>query len=99
MTSRGTRGPSGVAVGTVALTSLLNPLNTSMLAVALPQVQREFGTSAGASTWLHTLFAFVSAIGHPLAGVLADRLGPRRVLIAGRRSPSLPEELDHEPRL
>jgi MFS family permease len=83
MKSPGTRGSSGAVVGTVALASLLNPLNTSMLAVALPQVQREFGTSAGASTWLHTVFAFVSALGHPLAGVLADRLGPRRVLIAG----------------
>jgi MFS family permease len=83
MKSPGTRGSSGAVVGTVALASLLNPLNTSMLAVALPQLQREFGTSAGASTWLHTVFAFVSAIAHPLAGVLADRLGPRRVLIAG----------------
>jgi MFS family permease len=82
MTSRGTRGPSGVAVGTVALTSLLNPLNTSMLAVALPQVQREFGTSAGASTWLHTLFAFVSAIGHPS--------GPARSATRAHRGPPIP---------
>src|SRR5262245_9916703 len=83
MESLGTRPSTWTSVGTVALAAMLNPLNTSILPVALPQLQREFGTSASASTWLLTLFALVSAIGHPLAGVLADRLGPRRVLIAG----------------
>ena len=80
---RGIHARSRVAVGAIALASMLTPLNTSMLPVALPHVQREFGTSASASTWLLTVFALVSAVGHPLAGVLADRLGPRRVLMAG----------------
>jgi MFS family permease len=71
------------AVGTVAVAAMLSPLNTSMFPVALPDLQREFSTSAGASTWLLTVFALVSAVGHPLAGYLADRLGPRRVLVAG----------------
>jgi MFS family permease len=62
---------------------MLSPLNTSMFPVALPDLQREFSTSAKASTWLLTVFALVSAVGHPLAGYLADRLGPRRVLVAG----------------
>jgi MFS family permease len=81
--ARATHAPSGAAVRTIALASMLTPLNTSMLPVALPHVQREFGTSANASTWLLTVFALGSAVGHPLAGVLADRLGPRRVLMAG----------------
>ena len=62
---------------------MLSPLNTSMFPIALPDLQREFSTSAGASTWLLTVFALASAVGHPLAGYLADRLGPRRVLLAG----------------
>jgi MFS family permease len=62
---------------------MLSPLNTSMFPIALPDLQREFSTSARASTWLLTVFALVSAVGHPLAGYLADRLGPRRVLFAG----------------
>jgi MFS family permease len=63
---------------------MLSPLNTSMFPVALPDdVQREFTTSASASTWLLTVFALASAVGHPVAGYLADRLGPRRVLVAG----------------
>jgi len=72
-----------MAVGTVAVAAMLSPLNTSMFPVALPDLQREFSTSAGASTWLLTVFALASAVGHPLAGYLADRLGPRRVLLAG----------------
>ena len=62
---------------------MLSPLNTSMFPIALPDLQREFSTSAGASTWLLTVFALASAVGHPVAGYLADRLGPRRVLLAG----------------
>jgi MFS family permease len=71
------------AVGTVAMAAVLTPLNTSMFPVALPDVQREFSVSARASTWLLTVFALASALAHPLAGYLADRLGPRRVLVAG----------------
>jgi MFS family permease len=68
----------------VAVAAMLSPLNTSMFPVALPELQREFNTSARASTWLLTAFALASrAVGHPLAGHMADRLGPRRVLVAG----------------
>jgi MFS family permease len=74
---------AATAVGTVAAAAMLSPLNTSMFPIALPDLQREFNTSASASTWLLTVFALVSAVGHPLAGYLADRLGPRRVLLAG----------------
>ena len=35
------------AVATVALAAVLNPLNTSMIAVALPELGRIFGVSAG----------------------------------------------------
>jgi MFS family permease len=71
------------AVGTVAVATVLNPLNTSMIAVALSELGRVFGVSASASTWLVSAFALASAVGHPLAGRLADGLGPRRVLVAG----------------
>src|SRR5262245_25599887 len=77
------RQSARTAVGTVAAAATLSPLNTSMFPVALPDLQREFSTSTGATTWLLTVFALVSAVGHPLAGYLADRIGPRRVLLAG----------------
>jgi len=77
------RQSARTAVATVAAAAMLSPLNTSMFPIALPDLQREFSTSVSASTWLLTVFALVSAVGHPLAGYLADRLGPRRVLLAG----------------
>jgi MFS family permease len=78
-----TRTSACMAVSIVALAAMLSPLNTSMIVIALPELQREFGTSTSASTWLLTVFALASAVGHPLAGYLADRLGPRRVFVAG----------------
>ena len=83
MKSPGIRPTARTAVGTVAAAAMLSPLNTSIIPIALPDLQREFNTSASASTWLLTVFALASAVGHPLAGYLADRLGPRRVLLAG----------------
>jgi MFS family permease len=83
MKSPSIRPSARTAVGTVAVAAILSPLNTSMFPVALPELQREFSTSARASTRLLTVFALASAVGHPLAGYLADRLGPRRVLVAG----------------
>jgi MFS family permease len=71
------------AVGTVAWVTVLNPLNTSMVAVALPELRRAFGVSVSASTWLLSAFAAACALGHPLAGILADRVGPRRVMASG----------------
>ena len=79
MKSPSTRPSALTAVSTVALAAMLSPLNTSMMPVALPEVQREFSTSASTSTWLLTVFAVAASVGHPLAGYLADRLGSRRV--------------------
>src|SRR5262249_44692576 len=78
-----THSSTHTAVATVAVAAMLSPLNTSMMPIALPGLQRELGASAAASTWLLTVFALVSAVGHPLAGYLADRFGPRRVLVMG----------------
>jgi MFS family permease len=71
------------AVGTVALVAVLNPLNTSMIAVALSELGRVFGVSASSSARLLSAFAVASAVGHPLAGRLSERLGPRWVLVSG----------------
>lgn len=70
-------------LGTVALATLLNPLNTSMIAVALVDLQRSFAVETGASTWLLSAFALTSAIAQPIMGRLAQRFGPGRVLLAG----------------
>ena len=67
----------------VALGTLLNPLNSSMIAVALVDLQREFRVSLATSSWLISGFYLTAAVGQPLMGRLADRYGPRRVFLAG----------------
>src|SRR5581483_4107827 len=67
----------------IALGVILNPLNSSMIAVALVAVHDDFHVSIGTSTWLVSAFYLVGAVGQPLMGRLADLLGGRRVFISG----------------
>src|SRR5262249_5144285 len=71
------------AVGAVVMATALNPLNTSMIAVALADVRADLAVAAAWGSWLLLSFARASAGGQPLAGWLADRAGARRVLVAG----------------
>jgi MFS family permease len=79
----GVPGSDRAIVATVALTTMLSPLNTSMVPVALSELQRALDASPHAVAWLLTVFALASAVGHPVAGAVADRVGPRRVLVTG----------------
>ena len=70
-------------VAAVVLGTLLNPLNSSMIAVALSRIQADLRVTVGEVTWLISGFLLVAAVGQPLMGRLADLFGPRRVFIAG----------------
>lgn len=50
-----------------------------MLAIALPDISREFSTGQG--IWLMTSFLLVSTVASPLVGKLADTHGKRRLLL------------------
>lgn len=63
--------------------SVLNPVNSSIIAVALVAIGRSFGVGAAATTWLVSALYLATAIGQPTMGRLADQLGPRRVYLAG----------------
>ncbi|HZU14203.1 MAG TPA: MFS transporter [Chloroflexota bacterium] len=63
--------------------TLLNPLNSSMIAVALLTLRADFHVSIATVTWLVSGFYLAGAVGMPLMGRLADRFGPRRVFTAG----------------
>ncbi|SDI77340.1 MFS transporter [Nonomuraea jiangxiensis] len=67
----------------VALGSLFNPLNSSMIAVALVDIEAEFRVGLAVVTWLAAGFYLVAILAPPLMGVLADRFGARRVFCAG----------------
>jgi predicted MFS family arabinose efflux permease len=76
------RVPTRIAVS-VALGTLLNPLNSSMIAVGLVALQGEFHVSLATSTWLISSFYLAASVGQPVMGRLADRYGPRRIFISG----------------
>ncbi|WP_374010106.1 MFS transporter [Leifsonia sp. LS-T14] len=77
------RPRTGPAVAALSLGTLLNPLNSSMIAVALVSLQRDFRVDVTTVTWVITSFYLASAAGQPLMGRLADRFGPRRLFLFG----------------
>lgn len=73
---------SAVMLG-VASGSILVPLNSTMLAVALPGVMGDFGLGASTVTSLVSLYLGSVAIALPVAGTLGDRFGARRIFLLG----------------
>ncbi|HZO69489.1 MAG TPA: MFS transporter [Kribbellaceae bacterium] len=70
-------------VASVALGTLLNPLNSSMIAVAVVTIQRHFEVGIATATWLLSGFYLSAAVGQPLMGRLVDLYSPRRLFVAG----------------
>lgn len=73
----------GSTVLALSLGTLLNPLNSSMIAVALVVLRGDFALDVGTVTWVVTAFYLASAAGQPLMGRLADRFGPKRLFSFG----------------
>lgn len=70
-------------VGAVMTGTLLNPLNSSMISVAVLSLGLAFRVSTITATWLISGFYLAGAIGMPLMGRLADLCGPRRIFSLG----------------
>lgn len=66
----------------VALATMLAPLNSTMIAVALPPIAEQFKVGASAQ-WLVTGYLIAMASLQPVAGKLGDRLGRRPLLLGG----------------
>ncbi|MEV0089039.1 MFS transporter [Saccharopolyspora sp. NPDC050642] len=66
----------------IAFGTILQPLNSSMIAVALVGIRSHFdaGTSV---TWLVSALHLATAVAAPAMGRIADVLGPRRTSLAG----------------
>jgi EmrB/QacA subfamily drug resistance transporter len=67
----------------VALGALLAPLNSTMIAVALPRIVDDFDTTIGTAGWLVTTYLLALAVVQPVAGKLGDRYGRRPFVIGG----------------
>lgn len=67
----------------VASGAILVPLNSTMLAVALPGVEHEFALSANAVSSLVTLYLGAVAVALPVGGSIGDRYGHRPTFLVG----------------
>lgn len=73
----------GPAMLGVASGSVLVPLNTTMLAVALPSIMNDFGVDAVTVSSLVTLYLGTVTIALLASGSLGDRYGQRPVFLVG----------------
>jgi MFS family permease len=75
--------PGRRLVSAVLAGTLLNPLNSSMIAVVLGLIQADFRISVATASWLLSSFALAAAVAQPVMGRLADLFGPRRIFGIG----------------
>ncbi len=72
----------GVLVA-VSLGAILAPLNSTMIAVALPAIVEDFESSLATAGWLVTSYLIVLAAMQPALGKVGDRLGRRGLMLVG----------------
>src|ERR1700690_2168876 len=65
----------------LALGSMLNPINSTMISTALVPIAGDFHTSVAQTGWLIAGLYLTSAIAQPTMGRLADLCGPRRIYL------------------
>ncbi|MFD0619983.1 MFS transporter [Paenibacillus sp. GCM10027629] len=67
----------------VGLGILLNPLNSSMVSVAIPRLQHVFQLDFTVVSWIIFSFYIASAIAQPVMGKASDLFGRRRIFLTG----------------
>ncbi len=68
---------------TIAAGTIFNPLNSSMISVALPSIQGDFQLSYATVSWLISSFYLASAVALPVMGKIGDQLGFRKMFLGG----------------
>ncbi|WP_130860734.1 MFS transporter [Gracilibacillus phocaeensis] len=68
---------------TIGLGILLNPLNSSMISVALTRLQHAYALTFADASWLISIFYLASAAGQPVMGKLSDMFGPKKLFLSG----------------
>jgi MFS family permease len=70
-------------IAPMVLGSVLNPINSSMIAVALVPIGIAFGAPPSETVWLVSALYLATAVGQPVIGRLVDMHGPRRLYLIG----------------
>lgn len=82
--SKSERTPPRALVLPIVLGTLLNALNSSMIAVALVDIRRAFSGGGEVDVmWLVSGLYLATAVGQPMMGRLADGFGAKRVFLVG----------------
>ncbi|MGO4429715.1 MFS transporter, partial [Streptomyces sp. MCAF7] len=63
--------------------SVLNPINSTIVAVALVPIGVALGAPPAQTAWLVSALYLATSIGQPVMGRLIDIYGPRRLFLAG----------------
>lgn len=88
-TASGTRRPPPAdrfdhrLIAPMILGSVLNPINSSMIAVALVPIGAAFGAPPAETAWLVSALYLATAVGQPVIGRLVDMYGPRPLYLIG----------------
>ncbi|MDD7942751.1 MFS transporter [Actinomycetospora lutea] len=67
----------------MVLGAILNPINSTMIAVALVPIGIALGAPPAQTAWLVSGLYLATAIGQPVVGRLVDLFGARRLFLAG----------------
>ena len=70
-------------LATASLGIILVPLNSTMLAVALPDIRAEFSVGHNQVAWLFSAYLIAMAVAQPLGGRIGDQIGQTRALQIG----------------
>src|SRR5262249_40854836 len=70
-------------IAPLILGAILNPINSSMIAVSLIPIGIAFGAPPAQTAWLVSGLYLATAIGQPVVGRLVDMFGPRRLFLIG----------------
>ena len=65
----------------LALGSMLNPINSTMISTALAPIGKDFEATVAQTGWLIAGLYLTSAVAQPTMGRLADLFGPRRIYL------------------
>src|SRR3954469_11347442 len=74
---------SGLTVAVTAVAYFMVTLDALVVVTALPSIHRELGGNVGTLQWTVNAYNMVFAAGIITAAALGDRLGRRRVYVAG----------------
>ncbi len=72
----------GVTLGVLVTGALAYALSQTLVAPALPEIQRELGTSTTAVTFVLTAYLLSASVATPIVGRLGDIFGKERMLVA-----------------